>query len=95
MCYEVPKMLFSSPSSYLFHHHFDVLERHALVIVPNDELEEVVAEHLEHHTHVAAIYSRDPGDQEAEAEAEDEAEAEGVEYLKSSSSWTVLSLSLL
>ena len=55
VCYEVPKMLFSSPSSYLFHHHFDVLERHALVIVPNDELEEVVAEYFEHHANVRSV----------------------------------------
>ena len=40
---------------HLPHYQLHVLERDALVVAPDDELEEVVAQHLEHHAHVSAV----------------------------------------
>ena len=45
--------------SHLFHNKFDVVQRNTLVVWPDDEFEEVVAEHLEDHADVSAIDAAD------------------------------------
>ena len=44
---------------HLPHYQLHVLERDPLVVAPDDELEEVVAQHLEHHAHVSAVNAAD------------------------------------